>query len=89
MSNNNSTKFSSLVTMSVVTCLLIDSVKTTIRSGAVTLKPARILPRLTSLENSDLRLNTVGPKFVDDVVQMSYRVHGGLCLTQVWQFRGE
>ena len=70
-----STKFASLVAVSVVTCLLVDLVKTTVRSGAVTFEPTGVLTRLTSLENGNLRLNTIGPKFVDDVDQLLRRVH--------------
>ena len=61
--------------MSVVSCLTVDIVKTNVGGGAITFDPGLTLTRLTSLENSDLGLNTVGPKFVNDVGQVGDRVH--------------
>tara|TARA_R100000406_G_scaffold29816_1_gene19337 strand:+ start:1395 stop:1580 length:186 start_codon:yes stop_codon:yes gene_type:complete len=61
--------------MRVVTCLLVDIVETTIRSGAITLEPTR-LTGLLWFQDSDLRLNSVGPKFVDDVDKLLRGVHG-------------
>ena len=75
MSNNNSTQFASLVTMGVVSCLLVNIVETTVRSGTVTLEPARVLTWFASLEDSDLRLNSVGPEFINDVNQLLRRIH--------------
>ena len=69
-----STKFANLVAMSVVTCLSVDLVKTTIRGGAVTFEPAR-LTGLSWLQDCDFRLNTISTKFVDDVDQLLRRVH--------------
>ena len=61
-----STKFANLVTMRVVTCLLVDSMETTIRCGSVTFEPTR-LAGLSWFQDCDLRFNTIGTKFVDDV----------------------
>ena len=61
-----STKFANLVTMRVVTCLLVDIVETTVRSGSVTFEPTR-LAGLPWFQYCDLRLNSIGPKIVDDV----------------------
>ena len=69
-----STKFTSRVTVRVVTCFGVNTMKATIRSRAIALNPCRFLS-LSCLQYSNFRFNTIGPKFFDDVVQLSDRIH--------------
>ena len=70
-----STNFASLVTMLVGTSFNISLMEATIRRGTITFEPTGAFTGLLGLENCDLRLNTIGTEFVDDVDQLLRGVH--------------